>query len=150
MHSMISAVIALVLFAQGVSAAGASRYPYVPRQAKVAACAHAGRAIALPAAFPSRFPFPRGTILDHTKPLLKRQIGVYGYVPSRNFVSTVTFFRREVVRAGFTLIGFEVDSPNDSEGTYRGYGKVGRWQLRSLPGCAAAMAFSASAEPISG
>jgi hypothetical protein len=137
-----------LLFTQCVSAAGSSQYPYMPRQAKVAVCAHAGRAIALPAAFPPQFPFPRGTILDHTKPLLKRQIGVYGYVPSTNFVATVTFFRREVVRAGFALIGFEVDSPNDSEGTYRGYGKIGRWQLRSLPGCATAMAFSASAEPV--
>ncbi len=147
MRAMSSAAIAVIWFAECVSAAGSSRYPYVPRQSKVAACAHAGPAIALPAAFPTQFPFPRGTIINHTKPLLKRQIGIYGFVPSRNFTSTVTFFRREVVRAGFALIGFEVDSPNDSEGTYRGYGKVGRWQLRSLPGCAAAMAFSASSEP---
>ena len=144
----IAAAIATLLFTQSVSAAGSPRYPYLPRQANVAACAHAGHAIALPALFPTRFPFPRGTVINHTKPLLKGQIGVYGYVPSRTFASTVNFFRREVVRAGFTLIGFEVDSPNDSEGTYRGYGKIGRWQLRSLPGCASAMAFSASAEPV--
>jgi hypothetical protein len=139
---------AAVLITESVSAAGSPRYPYLPRQANVAACAHAGHAIALPRSFPAQFPFPRGTVINHTKPLLKGQIGVYGYVPSRTFTSTVTFFRREVVRAGFTLIGFEVDSPNDSEGTYRGYGKVGRWQLRSLPGCASAMAFSASVEPV--
>ncbi|HEX6510608.1 MAG TPA: hypothetical protein VF221_23510 [Chloroflexota bacterium] len=129
-------------------AAGTPRYQYSPSTAKVAACAHAGKAIALPAEFPRAFPFPRGTVIDRTKPLLKGQIGIYGYVPSAGFASTVTFFRREVPRAGFKLLGFEVDAPNDSEGTYQGRGKIGRWQLRSLPACRAAMSFAASAEAV--
>lgn len=112
----------------------------------MAACAHAGKPIALPGTFSILFPFPRGTTILRTKPLLKGQIGIYGFVPSSGFVSTVNFFKREVVRAGFKLVGFEVDAPNDSEGTYRGHGKIGRWQLRSLPGCVKAMAFSASSE----
>jgi hypothetical protein len=143
------AMLAIVLKANpvGALAAGRSQYLYQPKLARVAPCAHAGKAIALPKAFPARFPFPRGTAINRTKPLLKGQIGIYGYVPSTGFVATVNFFKREVVRAGFKLVGFEVDSPNDSEGTYRGYGKIGRWQLRSLPGCTKAMAFSASSEP---
>lgn len=61
--------------------------------------------------------------------------------------ATVNLFKRQVPKQGFKLLDFEVDSPNDSEGTDRGYGKIGRWQLRSLPGCPRAMSFAASAEP---
>jgi hypothetical protein len=148
--ALVATVVAGVVIAcpARVSASGQPRYSYGPKQARVVTCAHAGKPIALPAAFPAQFPFPRGTTIDQTKPLLKGQIGIYGYVPSGGFVSTVNFFKREVVRAGFKLVGFEVDSPNDSEGTYRGHGKIGRWQLRSLPGCSKAMAFSASSEPV--
>lgn len=110
--------------------------------------ARAGKPIRLPAAFPRQFPFLPGTDIDATHPLLtKQQIGIYGYVPSRSFASTVNFYKVQVPRRGFRLVYLEVDSPNDSEGTYQGHGSVGRWQLQSLPGCSRAMRFSVSAEP---
>jgi hypothetical protein len=71
----------------------------------------------------------------------------YGYVPSRDFASTVNFFKSEVVAKGFKLVYFEVDSPHDSEGTYKGFGKLGVWRLAAIPECPRAMMFSASAEP---
>lgn len=125
-----------------------SGYHYVPADAKVPACAHAGKPIALPSAFPRQFPFPPGTDIDATHPLTsKHQIGIYGYVPSSGFASTVNFFKVQVPKHGFKLVYLEVDSPNDSEGTYQGHGEVGRWQLQSLPGCSGAMRFAVSAEP---
>lgn len=141
---------ALVLFVgcgESSSASHPAGYTYDPSAAKIAACAHAGKPIALPAAFPRAFPFPHGTDIDATRHLLKGQIGIYGFVPSTGFADTVNFFKTRVPKAGFKLVSFEVDSPNDSEGTYQGDGKVGRWQLRSLPGCPRAMSFAASAEP---
>lgn len=143
--------IALVLALVGCGSASPSHlagYRYAPNGANVPPCAHAGKPIKLPATFPRRFPFLPGTDIDATHPLLtKQQIGIYGYVPSHGFASTVNFYKDQVPKRGFKLIYFEVDSPNDSEGTYQGHGSVGRWQLQSTPGCPRAMRFSVSAEP---
>lgn len=150
------AVVCLVVSGCGGSStsssgtATATTYAYSPAGAQKPGCVKVGKAITLPAGFPSRFPFPRGTYLDKTKPLIfKNQIGIYGYVPSQSFVATVNFFKNQVPKQGFKRIDFEVDSPNDSEGRYQGFGKVGAWALRSLPDCKGFMAFSASAEPAS-
>jgi hypothetical protein len=125
-------------------------YTYSPARAQKPTCVKVGKAIALPSGFPRQFPFPPGTYLDSAKPLIfKNQIGIYGYVPSQSFVATVNFFKNQVPKQGFKRIDFEVDSPNDSEGRYRGFGKIGAWALRSLPDCKGFMAFSASAEPVS-
>ncbi len=145
-------VMMLVLAGCGSSAtshSSTSGYRYVPANAKVPACARAGKPIPLPAAFPRQFPFVIGTDIDATHPLSsKHQIGIYGYVPSSGFAATVNFFKVQVPREGFKLVYLEVDSPNDSEGTYQGHGQVGRWQLQSLPGCPGAMRFAVSAEPV--
>lgn len=119
--------------------------------AHVASCAGAGRAIPLPTDFPRQFPFPQGTVIDRVgrgAPLLKGQVGIYGFVPSPTFNTTVLFFKNEIVPAGFQRIDFEVDEPHDSEGTYRGHGKVGRWALQAIVGCPHVMRFSASAEKL--
>lgn len=123
-------------------------YGYQPSQAHIAACAHAGRPIALPGAFPRQFPFPAGTDIDATRPLrFKHQIGIYGFVSSRGFAATVNFFRYQVPKQGFKLLHFEVDAPNDSEGTYQGHGRVGIWQVRKIFGCPQAMTLAVSTEP---
>jgi hypothetical protein len=126
-----------------------SSLAYVPSQGKVAACAHAAKAIPLPARFPAEFPFPANTIIDRTGALPHGQkgVGIYGFVPSTGFAATVNFFRHQVPRHGFKLLYLEVDSPHDSEGQYRGFGQVGEWQLRALPGCPLAMSLAVSAEP---
>lgn len=113
---------------------------------KLPACAHAGKRIAVPHAFPHQFPFPSGTVIDATKHLAKGQIGIYGFVPSHTFSATVNFFKILVPRHGFKVLNLEADFPHDSEGTYQGYGKVGRWQIRSIAGCPRAMTFAASVE----
>lgn len=131
------------------SAAPGDAFLYSPTAAGIASCAHPGKAIALPSDFPRAFPFPYGTDIDRIgrgAPLLKGQVGIYGFVPSGSFASTVNFFKAQVPRQGFKRLDFEVDSPNDSEGTYQGHGKIGRWQLRSIPGCPHAMTFAASAQ----
>ncbi len=149
-------VVCLVVSGCGGSSASsngtrtATSYTYSPAKAQRPTCVKVGKAITLPSGFPARFPFPRGTYLDKTKPLIfKNQIGIYGYVPSASFVATVNFFKNQVPKQGFKRIDFEVDSPNDSEGRYQGFGKIGAWALRSLPDCKGFMAFSASAEPMS-
>ena len=124
-------------------------YHYDLRKAAAPSCAHAGKPIPLPAAFPKQFPFPSGTVIDRTARLhaAKGQIGIYRYVQSTSFKSTVNFFKSHVVAKGFKLVYFEVDSPHDSEGTYKGFGKLGVWQLAAIAACPKAMVFSASAEP---
>jgi hypothetical protein len=122
-------------------------YHYSPASAGVPACAHSTQAKPLPASFPKAFPFPPGTSINGTAPI-RGMTGITGYVPSKSFATTVNFFKKQVPKAGFKLLDFEVDSPHDSEGTYRGHGKTGRWQLVAIEGCHA-MRFSASAEPSS-
>lgn len=122
---------------------------YDPTVAHVPSCAHPTRAIPLPKGFPTRFPFPRGTVLTKSGPLPLRVkgVGIDGFVPSAGFKQTVTFFPREVRHAGFKVLDYQADAPNDSEGTYRGYGRVGAWRLHRIPGCPGAMVFGASSEP---
>jgi hypothetical protein len=128
---------------------GKTTYTYAAGSAQKPPCVAVRKAIALPAGFPRQFPFPRGTYLYKTKPLIfKHQIGIYGYVPSPSFATTVNFFKNQVPKQGFKRLDFEVDTPNDSEGRYQGFGKIGAWALRALPACKGFMAFSASAEPI--
>jgi hypothetical protein len=140
-------VVAVAFLLAGCGSSASNSYRYVPAAAKIPSCAHAGKAIALPSAFPHQFPFPAGTDIDATHPLFTHQIGIYGFVPSHTFAETVNFFKNQVPKQGFKLVDFEVDSPNDSEGTYQGHGKLGRWQLRSMPSCKGAMIFSVSSEP---
>jgi len=138
-------LVSLIILAGCGASAGANRphqslsLAYSPARAHVPACTHAGSPIRLPAHFPAQFPVPAGTDLVRAAPLLHgvRGIGVYGYVPSASFVGTVHFFPREVKKAGFSVLALEIDTPNDSEGTYQGHGYQGRWALNSIPGCKA-------------
>lgn len=128
---------------------GSGDYRYDLSAARQPSCVKVGKAIALPAGFPRQFPFPHGTYLYKTKPLIfKHQIGIYGYVPSPSFATTVNFFKNQVPKQGFKRLDFEVDTPHDSEGRYQGFGKIGAWALRALPACKGFMDFSASAEPV--
>ncbi|MGH2443613.1 MAG: hypothetical protein ACRDFX_10695 [Chloroflexota bacterium] len=133
---------------QPAKSSAPSRYAYQAKQARVAGCAQSGKAIPLPAAFPAQFPMISGTSIDAVRKLGPGQIGIYGFVPSSAFYGTVNFFKNTVPKVGFKLLDFEVDAPHDSEGAYQGFGSIGRWSLRALPGCAKAMSFSASAEPV--
>jgi hypothetical protein len=138
---------AVVLWGCGDSSSPS--YTYVPGSANIPACAHAGKAIPLPKGFPTQFPFPNGTDIMSSGPLPQgvKGIGISGYVPSSGFSDTVLFFKNQVKQAGFKVLDFQADAPNDSEGSYLGFGHTGTWQLKSLPGCSAAMHFAASSEP---
>lgn len=129
----------LLLAGCGSSAPSSVSQQYVPARAHVPPCTHAARAVRLPAHFPPQFPFPTGTTITRTGPLPHGVlgVGVYGFVPSSTFAGTVHYFPREVAKAGFKVLAVEVDSPHDSEGTYRGHGYAGRWALQSIPGCRA-------------
>ena len=128
--------------------ASSYRYRYRPMLARVPACTHTGKARAWPAHFPTQFPVLPGTLIDGYRVPVGGGIAASGYVPSRSFRSTVQFFQRQVPRAGFTVLDTEVDAPHDSEGTYAGFGYIGRWALRSLlTGCKGAMFFEVSAVP---
>lgn len=141
---MRSLLLAAALLAGCGSSVAKERLPtYSPGLAHVPACAHAGPPIGLPIRapqrFPPHFPFPDGTDLVRTAPLLHgvHGVGVYGYIPSASFARTVHFFPRELPKAGFRVLAVEIDSPHDSEGTYQGRGYQGRWALQSIPGCKA-------------
>lgn len=147
---------ALALVGCGISSSNVSgttatptSYRYHPAAASVPSCARAGKAISLPLDFPAKFPFPAGTVIVRSgrgRPLLKGQVGIYGFVPSPTFSETVLFFKNEIERSGFRRLDFEVDTPHDSEGAYSGHGTIGRWALSAIVGCPHAMRFSASAE----
>ena len=110
---------------------------YHPAQARVPACAHAGKAVAFPANFPQNFPVPPGTAITGHRTPIGGGIAATGFVPARSFKQTVNFFPPQLKRAGFKVLHREVDAPHDSEGSYEGHGYLGGWALRAMPGCAA-------------
>jgi hypothetical protein len=145
-----AAASACVLLSSCGDSSSANSLRYDPKAANVPACTHAGKAIPLPRDFPLQFPFPQGTAINKVGPLpIKgvKGIEIDGFVPSTVFKDTVQFFRDEIPKAGFKLLDWQADAPNDSEGTYSGHGHIGGWQLKKLFGCTGAMHFASSSEP---
>jgi hypothetical protein len=91
------------------------------------------------------FPVPPGTAITGKRVPIGGGIAATGFVPMHGFAATVHFFPNRLPRAGFKVLHLEIDTPHDSEGSYRGHGFVGGWSLRAIPGCAA-MAFQVSAQ----
>lgn len=130
-----------------------TQYVYKRSAARVPACAHAGRVIALPRAFPATFPFPPGTAItaqqgyrgDLTRPVIS------GIVPSATFASTVSFFLQELPRAGYRIRDGEAET-FEAESVFLGRGYIGRWRIRALDSCPSAMVLFAFAEryPLAG
>lgn len=121
-----------------------STYLYRAAAARVPACAHAGRAIVLPGKFPHDFPMPPHTVITSWH----REVGaiaVVGSIPSTSFVSTAAFFNRELPLAGYKVLYHQTDVGRDAEGTFRGKGYVGRWQLEFMKTCNA-VGFGAAAQ----
>lgn len=146
MQRALSAAAALLFLA---GCGGGSSHTYTPSAARLPACAHAGKAIAMPSGFPADFPFPDGSAITSAKKALKVTV-VKGVIPITSFKDTASFFTREVRNAGFKVLYSEADPPRDAEGSYRGHGYAGRWTLEHLPACSEAVAFAAFAQPSAG
>ena len=131
----------------GASPRFSTQYLYKRSAARAPACAHAGRAIALPRGFPASFPFPPGTAItsvigyrgDNTKPVIS------GIVPSTGFGPTVSFFLTGLPQAGFRLRDGEAEAA-EAESVFVGHGYIGRWRLRALDTCSSAMVLFVFAE----
>jgi len=132
----------------GVKPPGPStRYVYKQPAAHTPSCAHTGRAIALPRSFPASFPVPPGTSItsqigyrgDNTRPVIS------GVIPSASFGSTVTFFLTQLPRAGYSIRNGESEA-FEAESVFLGHGYIGRWRVRALDTCSAAMLLFVFAE----
>jgi hypothetical protein len=119
---------------------------YHQADAKVPACAHAGKAIALPHGFPANFPFPPHTALtSHTRSF--GAIIVEGIVPASSFDDAQSFFTKKLPDAGYTLSEQDAEPPREAEARYSGKGYEGGWRIRLILSCPGAFTLQASAAP---
>jgi len=117
---------------------------YKPSAALLPTCAHTGKPIALPVDFPKQFPLPKGSAITGTS----KQFGavvVNGFVPTKKFATSLTFFMSELPAAGFRIGDHDAEPPREGEGAYVGHGYIGRFKIHSIPGCTSALTFQASA-----
>lgn len=113
--------------------------------AAIPACAHAGKAVSLPNSFPRAFPFPGGSAITSTSTQFGATV-INGYVPSKNFNTTLQFFMKGLPAAGFRIGDHDAEPPREGEGEYIGHGFVGRFKIRSIAGCSGALTFQASSK----
>src|SRR5437588_50769 len=101
--------------ALGGCGSGSSAPPtYNRADATVPACAHAGKAIALPHGFPSGFPVPAHTaITSHTTRFGAVVIG--GFVPASSFDDAQSFFTKRLPDVGYTLSDQDAEPPHEAE-----------------------------------
>jgi hypothetical protein len=106
------------------------------------ACAAAGAASDLPAAFPAGFPLPEGTVIDST-----RKEGGFsvaeGYVAG-DLEATADYFSEELPDAGYELGEGDAEE-HEAETEFEGNGIDGRLKLRSVSGCDGALSLTLAA-----
>jgi hypothetical protein len=130
-----------------LSGCGSSAAPtYHQGDAKVPACAHAGKAIPLPPGFPAGFPIPPHTaITSHTRSF--GAVIIDGFVPASSFDDVQSFFTKKLPDAGYTLSEQDAEPPREAEARYSGKGYEGGWRIRSIFGCSGVFTLEASASP---
>lgn len=136
--------VALCLALGGTGCGSDSPPTYSRADAKVPACAHAGKAITLPRGFPASFPFPSHTaITSHTTRF--GAVIVSGFVPASSFDDAQSFFTRKLPDAGYTLSEQDAEPPREAEARYSGKGYEGGWRIRMIMGCPGVFSLEASA-----
>src|SRR5947209_8156450 len=121
-RSRYAAVFALSAFAvlfQPAAAAGSAPYTYKPNQARIPACANAGKALPLPAGFPRNFPLPPHSAITF------RQTGgtgvkVSGFVPIASITAGRKFFLSQLPKAGFKVFLFDTEPGVEVESEFQG------------------------------
>jgi hypothetical protein len=109
------------------------------------ACAKAGPPVPLPSGFPDPFPLPDGTrITRAVQSAAKTLVVVDGFVPL-GFKPTVSFLRRELPRAGYTVDDADIEK-DEVETLYSGRGvDRGSWIVFEIPGCPQAVKLTVTA-----
>jgi hypothetical protein len=109
------------------------------------ACAKAGPPVPLPSGFPDPFPLPDGTrITRAVQSAAKTLVVVDGFVPL-GFKPTVSFLRRELPRAGYTVDDADIEK-DEVETLYSGHGvDRGSWIVFEIPGCPQAVKLTVTA-----
>jgi hypothetical protein len=97
------------------------------------ACGSPDTTIPLPSDFPTILPLPPGTVFTSREDRSGGRIILNGTVPS-NLPATIAFFEQEFPKAGFTLRDRDGEE-DEEEATYEGNRYVGRWKVRTIPGC---------------
>ena len=130
----------------GNAAAQTSLTVYRPAAAKIASCAHAGRARHLPRSFPASFPLPAHSAITASA-VLSQGAGarVSGFIPLRTISQARAFFNHQLPLTGFTPMMADSEAGIEAESGFAGHGWVGRWKVRVIPHCRGALAFSANA-----
>jgi hypothetical protein len=87
----------------------------------------------MPAAFPTSFPMPQGSVVYATQERSEGRTIVYAVVDSD--VKTVLHgLQTALPKAGFTPKEGEVEE-RDAESNWTGNGYTGRWAIREVAGC---------------
>jgi hypothetical protein len=96
-------------------------------------CTQAGKPIPLPASFPSQFPFPARTSITFTTMMAGGVTRIRGYIASRDFSGTVTFFEDYLPLSGFGVKPMRVESTGIVDESFWGHGHAGIWTVNVLP-----------------
>jgi len=110
-----------------------SDQPEPPKTSTGAAiCANTAKPIAVPAEFPADFPLPRGAIAVNTS----NSSGgiVLQAISPDGFKDVLKQLQEALPKAGYTLSKGEVED-NDAESNWDSAAHVGRWAIRTIPGC---------------
>jgi hypothetical protein len=137
--ALLRPLLVVSLFAAAAIAAslavGSRALGQTSRAAALPACAHAGRALALPPGL-ARFPLPAGSVVD-------RRVSKYGYTIFTGHVPGAInpvrdFFVYRLPPAGYRL-GQGDSEAGEAEAAYSGHGVHGRYKVRQLAGCPGAL-----------
>jgi hypothetical protein len=109
------------------------------------ACAKAGPPVPLPSDFPDPFPLPDGTRITRVDQSVAKTVMVVDGIVPLGFKPTISFLRRELPKAGYTVGDTEVDA-DEAESLYSGRGiDRGSWKVFETPGCPQAVKLTVTA-----
>jgi hypothetical protein len=99
--------------------------------------------VSLPADFPSAFPFPPGTVITASE---QRNGGrIISAMAPWDVKSVAASLFHDLPASGFQN-GKGDSELNEAEAAYAGAGYMGRWKVRSVPGCPAAVTIQVFAQ----
>jgi hypothetical protein len=96
-------------------------------------CAFAGAPIAMPSDFPTSFPLPAGTVVNHQEVRSGGRVIIGGVAPL-DVQQMAVFLEQELPKAGYESSMGESE-PGEAESAFAGNGIRGRWKANNIDGC---------------
>lgn len=101
----------------------------------IPACAKGAPAVPSPAALPSNFPLPPGTVITSAESPHPTQLVIAGVIPA-DLQDATAFFNEMLPERGYKL-GVGDAEGNESEAPFTGNGYRGKWRVNQLIDCPA-------------